>query len=296
MRRGNFAKAWRISDAVLEQRRQTGQTCWDWPRHLQFVWTGGSLRNKRVLVRCYHGLGDTLQFVRFVAPLRAIAREVTLWAQPELIALIATARGVDRVLPLHDGVVEAEFDVDIEIMELPHALRLRPSQGAKVPYLTTKPAPVPQPRGLRRKRVGLVWRSGDWDPRRSLPTRLAAELTKTDGVAFYSLQRGPARRAVRLLDATDVSSAQVTVTASRMLALDLVITVDTMTAHLAGALGVPVWTLLGSDCDWRWMQDRPTSPWYPTMRLFRQHRAGGWEEVIAEVAQRLGQWASAPGS
>src|SRR5947209_2876684 len=107
MRGGNFAEAWRISDQILRRRQRTGQRCGGAPRHLQFIWTGGSLRAQRVVIRCYHGLGDTVQFIRFAGPLRAIAREVTVWAQPELLELIATAPGVDRVLPLHAGTLEA---------------------------------------------------------------------------------------------------------------------------------------------------------------------------------------------
>src|ERR1700730_9596920 len=139
MRGGNFAEAWRISDEILNRRQRTGEAGWPAPRHLQFIWTGASLEGQRVLVRCYHGLGDTLQFIRFAAPLRARAREVTVWAQPALVELISTAPGVDRVLPLHEGTVAADYDVDIEIMELSHALRLTPgSCSTRVPYLAVR--------------------------------------------------------------------------------------------------------------------------------------------------------------
>ena len=92
MRRADFARAWEISDAVLRQRLLRGGGCADWPRHLQYVWTGRPFANKRVLIRCYHGLGDTIQFIRFAEPLRAIAREVIAWVQPCLLPLIAAAR------------------------------------------------------------------------------------------------------------------------------------------------------------------------------------------------------------
>src|SRR5215204_5076865 len=136
MRHGDFARAWEISDAILRHRRAEGQTCSHWPRHLQFVWTGAPLAGKRVLIRCYHGLGDTIQFIRFAAPLRAIARDVAVWVQPSLLSLTATAPGVDRVLPLHDGSPDSPYDVDIEVMELPHALRADVhSIPREVPYL-----------------------------------------------------------------------------------------------------------------------------------------------------------------
>jgi hypothetical protein len=93
-------------------------------RHLQRIWLGEDLAGKRVLVRCYHGLGDTIQFIRFAKPLRAVASEVIVWAQPELIPLLRAAEGVDRLIPLHDGTPDVGYDVDIEIMELAHALRV----------------------------------------------------------------------------------------------------------------------------------------------------------------------------
>src|SRR5215203_5828143 len=136
MRRGDFARAWEISDGVLRERKASGGGGWDLPRHEQNIWNGASLVGKRVLIRCYHGLGDTIQFIRFAAPLRASAREVLVWAQPALLPLIATAAGVDRVLPLHDGTPDVAYDVDIEVMELPHALRVTQHAVPRgVPYL-----------------------------------------------------------------------------------------------------------------------------------------------------------------
>src|SRR4051812_37088295 len=134
MRRGDLMLAWQISDAVLKRRLESGTVCCNWPRHLQFVWTGAPLAGKRVLVRCYHGLGDTIQFLRFMRPLRALASEVTVWAQPALVDLAARAAGIDRVLPLHEGTPDVGYDVDLEIMEVPHALRVSTIPG-DVPYL-----------------------------------------------------------------------------------------------------------------------------------------------------------------
>src|SRR5215217_4156499 len=101
MQHGDFARAWAISDTVLRERARV--PCAHWPRHLQYIWDGSSLKGKRVLVRCYHGLGDTVQFIRYAPQIRAIAREVIVWAQPALLPLLRTARGIDRLLPLHDG-------------------------------------------------------------------------------------------------------------------------------------------------------------------------------------------------
>lgn len=293
MRRGDFAAAWRISDAVLRDRAARGEGCWHWPRHQQFIWDGRPLAEKRVLVRCYHGLGDTIQFIRFAAPLRCIAARVTIWAQPILVPLIATAPGVDEALPLHDGDAPAVYDADIEIMELPHALRATAARpGARPRYL--HPPPLADRRlddVAGRRRVGFVWRAGDWDPRRSIPTpliaRLLERLARRDDIAAFVLQRGLPARDLAGLAAQDISSDDVTATAARMRKLDLVVSVDTMAAHLAGALSVRTFTLLHADCDWRWMEGRADSPWYPGMRLFRQSRPGDWRDVIAQVEEAL---------
>ena len=297
MRRGDFAAAWAINDQQLAARAAAGHPpCWHWPRHLQHVWDGSPVAGRRVLVRCYHGLGDTVQFIRFAKPLRAVVAEVIVWAQPSLCELVATAAGVDRVLPLHDGTPDVAYDVDVEVMELPHLFRT--SLGtlpAAVPYLhvaaAARPA-RPSLSGSGQLNVGVVWQAGDWDDRRSVPVELLAErLGNVPGVAWHFLQRGPAL-ADRPASFGTVSAADdPTATARQMLALDLVLTVDSFPAHLAGALGVPVWTLLHADPDWRWMADRDDSPWYPTMRLFRQDagRPGDWRPVLDRVAAELRQ-------
>jgi hypothetical protein len=287
MRRGEMEAAWEVSDAVLRSR--AGVPCHHLPRHEQWIWDGTPLQGRRVLVRCYHGLGDTLQFIRFVPRVRALAAEVTVWAQPALLPLLRTLPGVGRLLPLHDGTPEVEYDVDVEVMELAHVFRTTPETlPAEVPYLHVDPAPLPTDGSAAgRLRVGLVWRAGDWDERRSVPLPRLAPLAELPGVELHLLQRGPAL-AERPAGFGVVSGSDSVLEAARVMqALDLVVTVDSMPAHLAGALGVPTWTLLHADPDWRWMEGRPDSPWYPTMRLFRQERAGEWEPVVARVAAEL---------
>lgn len=287
MRRGDFAAAWAASDAVL--RARAGKPCWHLPRHEQWVWNGTPLDGRRVLIRCHHGLGDTLQFIRYAPLVRRAAAEVTVWAQPELIPLLATVDGIDRLLPLHDGACEAAYDVDVEVMELAHVFRsTADSIPAAVPYLHADPAPIARDGRLH---VGMVWAAGGWDERRSIPFPLIAPLAGIEGVALHVLQRGPARDDAGDGFGADSGSDDVTECARVMRALDVVVTVDSMPAHLAGALGVPVWTLLHSDADWRWMEAREDSPWYPTMRLFRQPAAGAWAPVIARVAAGLREMA-----
>lgn len=284
MRGGDFAAAWKISDEVLLRRRAARVDCRTWPRHLQFVWNGEPVDGKRVLVRCYHGLGDTIQFVRLLALLRPRVAEITLWAQPALIELLRSVRGVDRVLALHDGDPECSYQIDVELMELPHVLRLEPQDiPQQVPYLHPSKQRTDRPH-VAPLDVGLVWRAGDWVPQRSVPEAALAPLAQVNGVRWHSLQY-PARQLP--FQALECACTDIREMANRMQGLDLVVSVDTMAAHLAGALALPVWTLLNAACDWRWLRDRDESPWYPSMRLFRQQSSGGWEPVIDRVREAL---------
>jgi hypothetical protein len=257
MRRGDFPAAWAISDGIV----RTHARRWDIPRHEQLIWDGTPLDGRRVLIRCYHGLGDTIQFARFIPLVERIASHVTVWVQPSLIPLLRTMNTHAELLPLHDGTPEAGYDVDVEIMELAHVFRVTPETIPRPPYLFVEPAGIP------RGGIGIVWRAGEWDPNRSVPVELF------DGIPFVSLDR------------TNPDADTPLKTARLMRALDLVITVDTMTAHLAGALGVPVWTLLPRQCDWRWMDDRGDSPWYPSMRLFRYAK-----DMDEEPKKKLEDW------
>ena len=285
MRRGDYEAAWRISDAVLRSPNRAPRA--ELPRHLQGVWDGTPLDGKRVLVRCYHGLGDTIQFIRYAPLVKAIAAEVLVLAQPRLIPLLATARGIDRLLPLDDGEPRVEFDVDVEIMELPHVFRTTVATiPAEIPYLHVEPLPITRNGHLE---GGLVWTAGDWDGRRSIPFSLLEPLFDVAGVRWHILQCDAAACGWREGLGVRSGGNDIIEDARLIRALDLLISVDTMTAHLAGALGVRVWNLLQADADWRWMRGREDSPWYPTMRLFRQAAPGKWEAVVAQVAARLEQ-------
>jgi hypothetical protein len=280
MRRGDFDAAWTVSDEVMGARPPG--SCAHLPRHQQYVWDGRPLAGKRVLIRCYHGLGDTIQFIRFAPAVKAVATEVIVWAQPQLLPLLETMDGIDRLEPLHDGVPDVAYDVDVEVMELAHVLRCTlATLPAAVPYLHAAPAESFDD-GLFH--VGLVCEVGAWDKLRTIPLELFGVLADLPGVRIHLLHgASQAVRGVHVASGTDTIMG----TAQLMRALDLVISVDSMPAHLAGALGVPVWTLLRKEADWRWMEDRADSPWYPTMRLFRQKRPGEWQPVITRVITAL---------
>jgi hypothetical protein len=283
MRRGDFAAAWNISDALLRIRRDEDQ--WKLQRWQQSIWNGSDVAGKRVLVRCYHGLGDTIQFIRYAALLKKVAAEVIVWMQPSLIPLLRGVSGIDRILLLHDGVPDVEYDVDVELGELPYVFRTTiESIPAEVPYIFVEPAML---KSNERWRVGLIWESGDWDSSRSVPFSQLRRLSEVKGVEWHILQREPQRAGWDGKLGLICGGEKPLDDARVMRALDLVISVDTMTAHLAGALGQKTWTLLPFDPDWRWMLDRNDSPWYPTMRLFRQPAAGQWDAVIDEVGSAL---------
>ena len=189
MRRGDFAAAWAVSDGALHDPPREREA--ERPRHQQRVWDGTPLAGRRVLVRCYHGLGDTLQFARYLPRVSALAAELAVWAQPPLI-LLSTLPGAGRLLPLHDGTPDVPRDVDVEIMELPHVFRNElDTLPSAVPYLHVAPAPRPAPRD--RLAVGLAWAAGEWDARRSVP--------RTPPPARHGARRtalpAPARRRAR---------------------------------------------------------------------------------------------------
>lgn len=284
--RGDYAAAWAISDRVLRERVTNGTHCSHWPRHLQFIWRGQAVDDRCVLVRCYHGLGDTIQFVRLLAPLRERARRVILWAQPALLELLDTVMGADELLALHEGAPQIDYEVDVELMELAHLLRLTTQTiPRKVPYIYVS-RPTARRGSQLPLQVGVCWRSGEWNADRSIPDALVSELARCPFVQWHSLQYGVSTVP---LEANIMACREIRAMAERMSAsLDLVISVDTMVAHLAGALGLPVWTLLPRECDWRWMSCGERSPWYPSMRLFRQPRPGDWRSVLERVISQIG--------
>jgi len=284
MRTGAFEEAWKKSDADLKAR--VGKPCWHLPRHFQYIWNGTTLENKRVLVRCYHGLGDTIQFIRYVPLLKAIAARVIVWAQASLIPLLETMPGIDQLLPLHDGTPEVEYDMDVEIMELPHIFRTTLATiPSVIPYLHVEPLLLSS--NKEKLSVGLVWKAGDWDERRSLAFSALAALALVPGIKLYMLQANA--KAAGWQEEFGVYPGEFNLFdyARVVRGLDLMISVDSMPAHLAGALGVPVWTLLHTEADWRWLDNRDDSPWYPTMRLFRQEQPGDWSTLIQRIAAEL---------
>jgi hypothetical protein len=284
MRNGDFETAWKISDDVMQSR--AGKPCWHLPRHYQYSWDGSPLEQKRVLVKCYHGLGDTIQFIRYAPLLNEVAAKVIVWAQEPLIPLLKTVEGIDELLPLHDGVPDVEYDVDVEVMELPHIFRSTiASLPVSIPYIHVEPLPLSN--NKKHVSVGLVWKPGDWAPFRSIPFSTLEPLARVEGIQLYILQADAELAGWREGFGNHPGEFSLYDYARVIKGLDLLISVDSMPVHLAGALGVPVWTLLHAEADWRWMDNREDSPWYPTMHLFRQKQPGDWLPVIDSVCGAL---------
>ena len=250
----------------------------------QPVWRGQPLAGKRILLHHDQGLGDTLQFLRYLPLMEAAGADIILLAQPALRRLVRETPG---------SVASDTFDLHCPLPSLPLAFGTTLATiPADVPYLAVpereqaEAAAFAWPRaGLR---VGLLWSGNPDHPRdafRSLPLAACEPILGVAGIHFYSLQLGPSsnpRLANLSLDAANMADA-----AAKMLHLDVVITVDTAIAHLAGALGLRVWILLDHWPDWRWLLDREDSPWYPTARLFRQPSASDWVPVVEQVAETL---------
>ncbi len=291
MRAGDFAGAWAISDAMLARRDRATRDDPSQPYHLRGVWDGTPPDGQRVLVRCYHGLGDTLQFARFLPALRARAAHVTLQAQPELCALLASLPGIDRLVPFDVAAPLPPGGCDVEIMELGHVLRASASQvAALVPYLGVPPAPLASASAC----LGLCWEAGGWDTSRSIPLQSLAGACSRPGRRFVSLQRGPA--ALQAAGPVFVNPGDTDMdllrTAALVAALPVIVSVDSMVAHLAGALGRPVILLAKHDPDWRWPSPGQPCPWYPTMTVVHQHRPGDWSAALTELEQCHADWNS----
>lgn len=286
---GRYDWAWRLSDGVLASRApEDFNRPWT-PYHTRCVWDGTPLGG-RVLVRCYHGLGDSVQFLRYAGMLQMLGCHVAVEIQPELLSLARRCPGVADAVALGeaDGLLVGPrgWDVQVESMELSHALRTLPHTIPNdVPYLGRG-----LPRRARRRgeplRVGLVWQAGGWDTRRSLPLAALGPLLELPGTTCVSLQLGPAR--AELADFSAVRDGAVDSLeglAGAMCGLDLMVSVDTMAAHLAGALAVPTVVLLHQDADWRWGAKGSRTPWYPTLHLARQRIQGDWAPAVADTVR-----------
>jgi len=266
-------------------------------------WTGEDPAGKTLLVVAEQGLGDTLHFIRFARTLAARGARVVVAVQDVLARLVATVPGVAAVVGR--GAPWPAHDVWTPLLSVPGLLGITaPPANPIVPYLDVSPTRRADARRAlasaapRGPRIGLAWagsRANTQNRARSCPLAAFAPLLARDDVAFVSLQKGdgeeeiPAVAAASRLASLDLRN-DFDGTAALVSELDLVLSVDTSIAHLAGALGRPVWILLPHAADWRWLDGRDDTDWYPTARLFRQPRPGDWGSVIAAVTHALDPW------
>jgi tetratricopeptide (TPR) repeat protein len=308
LRAGRFADGWRRHEARWRRKGEPGPTYPD-----ATLWLGGAdgqaLEGRTILLHAEQGLGDTLQFCRYAPAVKALGARVVLEVQPSLKTLLAGLEGVDQMIGVGDPV--PPFDRHTPLLSLPLALGEQgpPPPSARPPYLIADPlrahawrTRLPPSEGPR---LGLVWAGSAAhgnDRNRSLPAEALAPLiaaARNVGAQIISLQKEVRADDLRWLDqAPDLLRVEDQLTdfadtAALVSTCDLVISVDTSVAHLAGALGRPLWLLVATPCDWRWMSDREDTPWYPCARLFRQAAPGDWPGVLDRAARALGEFRAA---
>jgi tetratricopeptide (TPR) repeat protein len=269
----------------------------------QPFWDGRPLEGKTILLHAEQGLGDTIQFVRYAAWVKDRGPKVIVTCQEPLVRLLASCRGIDELIGWGNDL--PPFDFHAPLLSLPGIFQTSlETVPAEVPYLFAAPLLMEQWRkrlgNLEGFKVGIGWQGSPTyagDRWRSIPLRFFAPLAEIAKVRLVSLQKGAGRdqlaevgdrfQVADFADEMDETAGAFMDTAAIMTQLDLVITSDTVVAHLAGALGVPVWVALPFAPDWRWLLDRDDSPWYPTMRLFRQKKQRDWAGVFDEIKTAL---------
>ena len=303
--RGHFEEGWPLYEArwqvpgIKEKRRQ----------FVQPAWQGESLAGKSLLVYTEQGFGDNIQFVRYFALLREHYPSATLyfWCRNALIRLFAPYASNYGITLLPEFIPEGlpVFDFQVALMTLPTVF------GTTVSTIPAQKPPLSVPQALRDhwgekinrltdnvdyKKIGIVWAGSKellYDKLRSVPSEKLAPLFAIDGITWISLQKdhganeigqmAPGRRMIDVVNAAEDFAD----TAAIIDHLDLVISVDTAVAHLAGAMNKPVWLLNRFDTDWRWQLNRSDSPWYPSMTIFRQQALGNWDDVIIQITSSL---------
>jgi Flp pilus assembly protein TadD len=277
----------------------------------QPVWDGTPLNGRTIFLHFEQGLGDTIQFVRFAPLVQERGGTVVLELPHALAPLLQGCAGVDRIVPV--GTELPRFDTHAPLMSLPRILGTTlETIPATIPYVTAEPTRVAAWRDqldrLPGLKVGIVWQGNPLlgnDRIRSVPLARFAPLAHVDGVQLIALQKNAGREQLPAFAAEhaiidwggrlDETTGSMVDAAAVLMGVDLFISIDTALAHLAGALGRPVWVALAFAADWRWQLDRDDSPWYPTMRLFRQTQPGDWEGVFVRIAQQLAEVVARPG-
>jgi hypothetical protein len=301
---GDFERGWPAYEARLHLPGVLPQL--SLPR-----WAGEPLAGRRLLLLAEQGFGDTFQFLRYVRLLKQQGAEIVLAVQAPLRRLLASHPDVDELVLLNAPTTWPRCDSYLPLLSAPAALRTNLSTIPRdVPYLWADPGLTAEWRrelaGIEGFKIGIGWqclRNFPSDEERAIPLAQFAPLASLPGVRLISLQKGLGSEQIATVDfplldfsdRLDEAAGAFMDTAALIGSVDLVVTSDTAIAHLAGALGAPVWVALQLVPNWRWMLKRDDSPWYPSMRLFRQTAAGQWPDVFERIAQAVQKLRSAAG-
>ncbi len=293
---GNLEEGWPEYEWRLHTKDRIPRT-FQQPR-----WDGTPLNGKSILVHAEQGIGDTIQFVRYLPMVKAKGGHVIFECQKDLFRLLKNNAGFDEIIEKASASKKnSYFDVQVPLLSLPGIFGTTfKNIPSNVPYITVDPEPVKQWNERIENnddlKIGIVWAGSPHhknDRNRSCKLEDFAQLAEIPGLSFYSVQKGPASAeafnppgGMKIINLED-SLIDFADTAALIANLDLVISVDTAVAHLAGAIGKPVWNLLPFAPEWRWLLNRDDSPWYPRMRLFRQTKPNNWIEVFEQVKKAL---------
>jgi tetratricopeptide (TPR) repeat protein len=299
LRKGDYAQGWAEYEWRWRKRALSNRPL------IQPAWNGFPLAGRTILIVTEQGFGDVMQFARYAPLLKAQGARVVFECPERLVKLLAGCPGLDEVIP--QGAPLPDYDVYAPLLTLPGllgtSLERVPNQ---VPYLHPDPALVEKWRAeladVRELKVGINWQGNPkyaGDHHRSIPLKFFEPLARVTGVKLFSLQKNDGLDQLAQLSGAfpvtdlgsrlDVDTGPFLDTAALMTCLDLFITSDTAVAHLAGALGIPVWMALSTTPDWRWLTGREDNPWYPTMRIFRQDEYMRWGPVFERLAAALRQ-------
>ncbi len=276
---GHYEAGWQINDV---------RGC-HWPSAHR-LWNGLDLDNCNINVRSLHGFGDAVQMLRYAPHLLQVGRSVRFEVPEELQVLMPYFNGVSQ-----SARTCTSHNAEIEMMELPYFFRTQPSElPLQTKYLVLPTEILERVRSTMgpggRRRIGVAWAGGEWDRDRWIPFQMLRRLICKEQFEWWNLQGYPAMADAAdspLITNSDLCDGGLLGLAAIVASLDLVLTVDTLAAHIAGALGIPTWLMLKHEADWRWMTGRSDSPWYPALRIFRQTAPGVWKNVIEEVEGAL---------
>jgi tetratricopeptide (TPR) repeat protein len=300
---GDFEEGWREYEWRLRGEEHIQRP------FVQPVWKGEDLNGRTILVHDEQGYGDTFQFVRYLPLVKARGGRVIFECHSKLGPVLQGCAGYDQIIERNalESTPDVSFDVQVHLMSLPFIFNTRlETIPQHVPYLKADRDLVEKWKVHLEKdarfKIGICWAGSPKHTNeavRSCPLQEFSVLSAVEGVSLYSLQKGPAteqieglseRFELNRIDRDLDQDARFVDTAAVIESLDLVISIDTSIVHLAGALGRPVWTLLSTSPDWRWLAEGASNPWYPTMRLFRQTQPGDWAGVFRDVVKDLTEY------